>query len=81
MPYLTKYHLAEQHAGALLGPVADAVAELERRTRHHAERLTMSAADHEAMLAAHGILAAARAEIERLRSGGAAASAESASAR
>ena len=67
MPYLSKYHLSEQHAGALLGPVADAVAELERRTRHHAERLALSPADHEAMLAAHRTLAAAWAEIDRIR--------------
>jgi hypothetical protein len=67
MPYLSKYHLTEQHASALLGPVTDAVAELERRTRHFAERLALSPADQEAVLAAHRILASARAEIERIR--------------
>jgi hypothetical protein len=69
MPYLTRYHLAEQQAAALLGPVVDAVAELERRTRHHADRLAMSSADREAVLAAHRVLATARAEIERIRAG------------
>jgi len=67
MPYLSRYHLSEQHASALLGPVADAVAELERRTRHYAERLNLSPTDHEAVLAAHRALAFARAEIERIR--------------
>lgn len=69
MPYLTKYHLTEQQASALLGPVADTVAELERRTHHFAERLAMSQADHAAVLAAHEVLAAARAEIERIWAG------------
>lgn len=69
MPYLSKYHLAEQHAPALLGPMAAAMAELEHRAQHHAERLALSATDREAMLAAHRILADARAEIERLRVG------------
>jgi hypothetical protein len=67
MPYLTRYHLSEQQASALLGPVADAVSELERRTRHYAERMAMSSADHEAVLAAHRVLADARAAIERIR--------------
>ena len=72
MPYLTNYHLSEQQASVLLGPIADAVAQLERRTGHYAERLAMSQADREAMLAAHRVLAAARAEIERIRDAGAA---------
>lgn len=77
MPYLTKYHLPEQQAFALLGPVTDAVAELEGRTRHFAERLALSPADREALLAAHAALATARAEIERLRAGSLAAPAAS----
>jgi hypothetical protein len=66
-PYLTRYHLGEQYAYALLGPVADTLRELEHRTQHFAERLSMSEADQAAILAAHRTLAAARAEIERLR--------------
>src|SRR3954447_7089022 len=38
MPYLTNYHLSEHQASVLLGPVAEAVAELERRTGHYAGR-------------------------------------------
>jgi hypothetical protein len=67
MPYLTKYHLGEQCASALLGPIADTLRELERRTGHYAERLSTSVEDQEAILAAHRALAAARAEIERIR--------------
>ena len=77
MPYLTKYHLSEQQAFALLGPVTDSMADLEGRTRHFAERLPMSPADREALLAAHAVLAAARAEIERIRAGSLAAPAAS----
>jgi hypothetical protein len=69
MPYLSKYHMSEQQASVLLGPVSDALAELERRTQHHAERLLMSDADHAAMVAAQHALAAAREEIERIRRG------------
>ena len=69
MPYLSKYHLGEQQASALLGPVADALRELERRTSHHALRLTLSDADQQALLAAHRAVAAARAEVERIREG------------
>jgi hypothetical protein len=69
MPYLSKMHLNEQRATVLLGPVTDAVAELEQRTRHYAERLAMSSADQQAILAANRVLAAARTEIERLRAG------------
>ena len=66
MPYLTNYHLAEQNAYALLGPVRDTLGELERRARHYAERLAMDDADRETVRAAHRALATARAEVERL---------------
>lgn len=69
MPYLSKYHIAEQQASVLLGPVVDALLELEGRTGHHAARLHLSDADQEAMLAAHRVIAAARAEVERIRAG------------
>ena len=67
MPYLTKYHLGEQHASALLGPVADTLLELERRTEHYAERLSLTDDDQQALRAAQRAIAAARAEIARLR--------------
>ena len=72
MPYLTNYHIAEQNAYALLGPVRDTLDELERRTRHYAERLAMDEADRKALRAASRALEAARAEIERLRQSAAA---------
>jgi hypothetical protein len=67
MPYLSKYHLGEQQVSALLGPVADTLRELERRTAHYAARLEMSEADQEAIRAAERAIASARAEIERIR--------------
>jgi hypothetical protein len=68
MSYLTKYHLSEQNALALLGPVAATLGELERRTLHYAERLELPPADREAVLAASRALAAAHAEIDRIQS-------------
>ena len=68
MPYLSKYHIAEQQASVLLGPVADALRELERRTGHYAARLHLGYADQQAILAANRAIAAARAEVERIRS-------------
>jgi hypothetical protein len=67
MPYLSKYHLGEQRATALLGPIADTLRELERRTDHFAARLAMSDADLEAIRAAQRAVAGALAEIERIR--------------
>jgi hypothetical protein len=67
MPYLSKYHLSEHQASVLLGPVADALAELERRTEHWAARVAMSDADRARLLAASRALATAQAEIARLR--------------
>jgi hypothetical protein len=67
MPYLTKYHLGEQQASALLGPVVDALRDLERRAGHHAARLRLSDAYQQAILAAQRAVASARAEVERIR--------------
>ena len=78
MPYLTNYHLAEQNAYALLGPVRDALEELERRTRHYVTRLAMDEADREALRAASSAIATARQEVERLRQAGAPSGAASA---
>ncbi len=66
MPDLPKYHLREQHADALLGPVRAALAELESRAGHYLGRLTLAPEDREAVQAAHRALAAARREVERL---------------
>jgi len=67
MPYLTNYHLAEQNAYALLGPIAETLRELEQRTQHYVDRLAMEIADQDTLRAARQALAAAHAEIERLR--------------
>ena len=69
MPYLSKYHIGEQQASVLLGPILDALRELEGRTSHYAARLHLSDPDHEAMRAASRAIAAARAEVERIREG------------
>ena len=66
MPYLSKYHLREQQADALLGPMCAAIRELERRAAHYVDRLAMAPADLEAVRAAHGAIATARAEVERI---------------
>ena len=68
MPYLSKYHIGEQQATVLLGPVGDTLLELEGRTSHYAARLHLSDADQTALLAASRAIAAARAEVERIRS-------------
>ena len=66
MPYLTNYHLREQQANAVLGPVCATLREMERRTQHYTQRLAMEPADREAVQAAHQALAAAREQVERL---------------
>jgi hypothetical protein len=66
MPYLTKYHLREQEAYALLGPVCAALRELERRAAHYAERVPLEPPDVAAVLAAQRVLEDARQEVERI---------------
>ena len=70
MPYLPKYHITEQPAEALLGPLAAALRELEQRARHYAERINMTDQDREIMLAAHRVLADASARLAQIRDGG-----------
>jgi hypothetical protein len=67
MPYLTKYHLREQEAYALLGPVCAALRELERRAAHYAVRLSLEPGDAAAVEAARRVLEEARREVERIR--------------
>jgi len=66
MPYLTKYHVREQPAYALLGPMRAALRELEQRAQHYAERVNLEPADAEAVRAAGQAIARARAEVERI---------------
>ena len=61
-----QYHLNNQQAGALLGPVRATLRELEGRLQHYVDRLPLEAADEEALRAAHGALATACGEVERL---------------
>ncbi|MFN8633773.1 MAG: hypothetical protein U0893_07970 [Chloroflexota bacterium] len=70
MPYLSKYHITEQPAEALLGPLAAALRELEQRAAHYAARINMTDADREVMLAAQRVLADASAQLARVRDGG-----------
>ena len=67
MPYLSKYHIGEQQASVLLGPVSDVLRELERRTGHYAARLHLGDADQQAILAAQRAISAACTEVERIR--------------
>ena len=64
--YLTKYHVREQTAYALLGPIRAQLAELERRTRHYASRVHMEEEDVAPVRAAEQAIARARQEVERL---------------
>lgn len=64
MPELPKYHLGEQHAAALLGPVGATLRELEQRTRHYLERAPLAPGSEEPLRTAHAALTAARREVE-----------------
>ncbi len=66
MPYVTKYHVREQQAYALLGPIRASLVELERRAQHYVERVNMEPADAEAVGAAAQAIARAREEVERI---------------
>ncbi len=66
MPYLTKYHVREQPAYALLGPIRTSLLELERRANHYVERVNMEPADAEAVRAAAQAIGRARDEVERI---------------
>lgn len=66
MPYLTKYHVREQPAYALLGPLRTTLLELERRAQHYVARVNVEPGDAEAVHAAGQAIARAREEVERL---------------
>jgi hypothetical protein len=71
MPEPTKvpYHLAQQYAYALLGPICLSIEELEERTQSYLDHLSLKPADRAALEAAREALAAARAEVARQRQG------------
>lgn len=66
MTDLPKYHLSEQRADVLLGPVGVTLRELERRLQHYADRLTLAEPDLRAIRAARDVLAEAHGRVERL---------------
>jgi hypothetical protein len=59
----TPYHIGPQSASALLGPIAQSVAELETRLVHYHDRLHMPDADRATIGRARDILAAALAQL------------------
>ena len=66
MAYFTKYHVREQQAYALLGPMRASLRELERRARHYVARVNMDAGEAEQLRAAGDAIARAREEVERI---------------
>ena len=66
MPYFTKYHVREQQAHALLGPMRASLRELEQRARHYVARVNVEPAEADKLRAAGDAIARARAEVERL---------------
>lgn len=66
MPSEPLYHTGEQHAEALLAPLARALDALAVRAGHHATRLRMSDADRELVEMAQRILANARDDVAGL---------------
>lgn len=65
--YYAKYHVSEQQADALLGPVAATLNELERRVQHYLDRVKLGDEnDAETLRRAHAALAVARDEVARL---------------
>ena len=66
MPYLTKYHVREQPAYALLSPIRASLVELEQRANHYVERVNMEPADAEAVRDAAQAIGRAREEVERI---------------
>ena len=61
-----KYHLREQQANALLGPVRASLRELEGRVQHYLDWLALAPADQDALQAAHRALATAYQELDRV---------------
>ena len=62
----TPYHIGEQSASVLLGPVRLGLAELEGRLDHYHERLRMPDADRAIIGRARDVLAGALAQLREL---------------
>ncbi len=65
MPELTKYHLSEHRADALLQPLNLELGVLETRTKHYLDRLHMTDEDRAAVEAAYKAVQTAHAEVSR----------------
>jgi hypothetical protein len=63
---LAPYHIANQEAGVLLGPIVDELATLEARLAHYHDRLRMADADRATIARARDLLAGTRAELAGL---------------
>lgn len=66
MAELPKYHLRAQQADALLAPIDASLRELAQRVQHYLDRISLGAADADALAVAHTALANASHEITRL---------------
>ncbi len=66
---LPRFHLGQQYALALLGPISSALGELEARLTQYVERMPMSDDDRAATFQAQSAVAQARAQVERLAAG------------
>jgi hypothetical protein len=70
-PALAPYHVGQQRADVLLGPIEAELGVLTARVAHYGARLRMEDADRAALAQAHSALAAARDAIAALRAKGA----------
>lgn len=66
-PSKVPYHLSQQYAYALLGPVCRELALLETRTQAYLDHLNLRPEDREAVQAARDRLTAALGEVAELR--------------
>jgi hypothetical protein len=64
---LSPYHIREQEAAVLLGPIAAELATLEARLAHYHDRLRMADADRATIARARDLLARTGAELASLR--------------
>jgi hypothetical protein len=62
----SKYHLREQQADALLGPLSAALTEMERRVEHYLVHMRLGDSDTEALSAARDVLADAATQLARI---------------
>lgn len=61
-----RYHIGEQHAAALLPPVAVSLSELHLRLDQYVERLHLSDEDRSSVAAARDVVAAAQQRVDHI---------------